>query len=65
MSDSLIQIYLHLVWSTKNRIPFISPVLEKKLYPTLRSLTTKEGLRVIALGGIHDHVHMLVCMEII
>jgi putative transposase len=54
------QLFYHLVWSTKNRQPLLTPSVEKQIYGYLTSKAA--GLRgvVYAIGGTRDHVHLVV-----
>jgi putative transposase len=56
------QLSYHLVWSTKNRQPLLTPLVEKHVYGYLTGKAV--GLRgvVYALGGTVDHVHMVVAI---
>ena len=60
MPNTYTQIFYHLVWSTKDREPFITPAIERRLYGLLRSLCVELGADVHALGGVEDHVHLVV-----
>ena len=55
------QLYVHCVWATFGRLPLINPELEPRLYSVIVAKCTDLGCRTIALGGIEDHVHLLVC----
>ena len=60
MPQSLAQIYLHLVFSTKDRRPFISyRPLRDNLHSYLGRTCTDLGCPVIRVGGVEDHVHIL------
>ena len=54
------QLFYHLVWSTKDRQPLLTPQVEKHIYGYLASKAV--GLKgvVYTIGGIIDHVHMVV-----
>jgi putative transposase len=56
------QLFYHLVWSTKNREPLLSPQVEEQIYGYLTSKAV--GLKgvVYTLGGTQDHVHMVVAI---
>jgi len=56
------QLFYHLVWSTKNREPFLTPTVEKHIHGYLTSKAV--GLKgvVYTIGGTHDHVHMVVAI---
>jgi putative transposase len=60
MGQSLAQIYLHVVFSTKDRRPFLQDELAQKdlhgyLAGTCRNLESPS----IRVGGVEDHVHIL------
>ena len=54
------EIYLHLVWATRNREPLITPELREQLYPFLEMQIKHLGCQVLAIGGMPDHVHVIV-----
>ena len=54
------RLYYHLVWATKNRQPLIRPEMESRLYPYIVSKAGELGLIVHAIGGIEDHMHLVV-----
>ena len=54
------QVYLHLVWSTWRREPFISAELREQVYGAMAHQCAEVGADVIAIGGMPDHVHVLV-----
>ncbi|QJX00907.1 IS200/IS605 family transposase [Frigoriglobus tundricola] len=60
MPQSFASLYYHLVFSTKNREPTISPEIAPRLYDYIGALVRSEGGMVLAVGGIADHVHLLV-----
>jgi REP element-mobilizing transposase RayT len=54
------QLYLHLVWSTWDRLPLITSDVEQRLYAAIVSKAEFVKCAVIAIGGDVDHVHLLV-----
>jgi len=54
------EVYLHLVWGTWRRHPFITPDLQQRLYGSLAHHAAELGAEVVAIGGMPDHVHLLV-----
>ncbi len=60
MPQSLASVYLHIVFSTKNRAPFITPDLRKRLYLYLAAITLGTGTKTLDINGVDDHVHLLV-----
>lgn len=59
MSQSLARIIVHLVFSTKNREPFIAAEHRNRLFGYLGGTLNGIGCPVIAVGGVADHVHLL------
>ncbi len=53
------QLFYHIVWATKNRLPLITPELEPTVYDFLRTKAIGLGATVFALNGIADHVHLV------
>jgi putative transposase len=56
------QLFYHLVWSTKNRQPLLTPLVEKHIYGYLTSKAVGLKGTVYALGGTDDHVHMVIAI---
>ena len=54
------QLYLHCVWATWDRLPLISPEVEPRLYAALADKCQELDCIPLAIGGISDHVHVLV-----
>ncbi len=61
MGQSLVKNYLHLVFSTKHREPFIQPPVELELHNYLGGICNNLDCQVIKVGGYSDHIHIL-CM---
>jgi len=54
------QLYLHLVWSTWQRLPLLVEPLRAEVYDLIQADCTRLRADVLAIGGIEDHVHLLV-----
>lgn len=63
MSHSFSQLLYHLVFSTKHREAFIHPGLRDELYPYMATLVRQERGHLLAIGGMPDHVHLLVRLK--
>ncbi len=59
MRAALVQIYLHFVWGTWDRLPLITDK-ENQIYKAMLEKCKTLGATVIAIGGMPDHVHLLV-----
>lgn len=62
MAQSLSNVLLHIVFSTKQRHPFISHDIEPELYAYITSIVSSNGSYVHKIGGIDDHVHLLLTL---
>jgi REP element-mobilizing transposase RayT len=47
------------VFSTKDRRPHITPALRDRLWPFLGGVARNNNMKAIEIGGVADHVHML------
>lgn len=60
MPQSLARIVLHIVFSTKNRAPFLKdPELRVRLYAYMAGVLQNMGCEPILINGVDDHVHLL------
>lgn len=64
MPQSLAKIYLHLVFSTKDRAPSLSKrELRQETHAYLAGACRKLGSPSLIVGGVEDHVHILCYMS--
>jgi REP element-mobilizing transposase RayT len=60
MAQSLAQILVHTVFSTKDRRPFLrDPALRQELHAYLGGILRHLECPPLIVGGVEDHVHML------
>jgi putative transposase len=60
MPQSLAQIYLHIVFSTKNRQGWlIDKAFRDRTHAYLAGICEKQGCPALIVGGVEDHVHIL------
>jgi REP element-mobilizing transposase RayT len=57
--QSLSSVLVHLVFSTKNREPFIAPDIELELHPYMATVFREYNSPSLTIGGTNDHVHAL------
>jgi len=61
MPQSLVQIYLHIVFSTKDRRPFLRDnKIRERLHSYLVGACKGQKCPSQQVGGVEDHVHLLV-----
>ena len=63
MANTYSQIYIHLVFAVKYREGVIASSWQQELYAYMIGLVEARGHKVYAIGGIKDHVHLLVSMS--
>ena len=60
MPQSLAQIYLHLVFSTKNRAPHLKDkAFRDRVHKYLKGICFNHDSPALEVGGVEDHVHIL------
>jgi putative transposase len=59
---SYVSSYFHCVFSTKERRPLITPPLQERLWPFLGGIARENKMRALMIGGIEDHVHLLLSL---
>jgi putative transposase len=58
MSQSLSLVILHLVFSTKQRFPFLKGEIRPRTHTYLAALCRDLGAECFRTGGTSDHVHI-------
>ncbi len=59
MAQSLSKVYLHIIFSTKNRDPLILPDIENELHSYIAGILKNLNCPTIKINGTKDHIHML------
>jgi len=54
------RIYCHIVWTTRDRQPLIDAGLARFLCGFLRAVATQENARILEIGMVRTHVHLVV-----
>ena len=60
MAQSLSKVYIHMIFSTKNREPVIGPECRSKLWAYLAGGLEALGCHPLKVGGVAGHMHALV-----
>lgn len=59
MPQSLTQMYVHIIFGTKYRYPFIKPEIEPELFSFMGGIIKRLNGIPILINGIEEHVHIL------
>ena len=60
-----VKVYIHFVWSTKNRYPYLATKeLRLKMWNHIRENARKKGIFVDFVNGYNDHCHCLVSLGV-
>jgi REP element-mobilizing transposase RayT len=57
------RLFYHFVWTTKSRLPLLTPDIEANVYRFLHAEANKMHAPLFAIGGTEDHVHVLVAVR--
>jgi REP element-mobilizing transposase RayT len=60
MPQSLAHLYVHLIFSTKARVPYLKDrLIRGKLHAYLFGICEHQSSPALKIGGVEDHVHLL------
>jgi REP-associated tyrosine transposase len=62
VAHAYVKTLVHCVFSTKERRKLIHPDLQERLFPYLGGIARSNGLLALAVGGVEDHVHLLLSL---
>jgi len=60
MANTFASLFYHVVFSTKNRVGFIRPEIEERVWAYIGGIANKHKMTAIQVGGAEDHIHALV-----
>jgi len=60
MQNKKLVLYLHLVWATWDRNPWITPQNERLIYRCIVNQIQKLGCQVLVINGVEDHIHLVI-----
>jgi REP element-mobilizing transposase RayT len=60
MPQSLSQVLIHIVFSTKERQPFLDPEIGPRMHAYLATVCRDSQCEAYRAGGVADHVHLAV-----
>lgn len=63
MAQTLFSCYIHVVFSTKGRFPFISEEIEDELYAYIGGIIRNHKCVLLIAGGTSNHLHLLISLS--
>jgi putative transposase len=57
------RLFFHIVWTTRARAALITPDTEPTLFAVLAAKARRLRSRVLAVGGMPDHIHMVAAVS--
>jgi putative transposase len=64
MAQSLARLWTHLIFSTKNRFPFLSDQsIRADMHKYLATVLREHDCKTLIVGGVEDHVHALFALS--
>ena len=59
MAQSLSKVILHIIFSTKNREPWLDANVRPRMHAYLATICRDLGAEFVHVGGVSDHVHIV------
>ena len=57
-----IKVWLHFVWATKDRLPYLQDGVRTRVFEHIRENARKKNIYIDFLNGYVDHVHCLISL---
>jgi putative transposase len=59
MANTYTSLHYHIVFSTKNREPFIKKDMRERIWAFLGGIARENKMTALYIGGTEDHIHIL------
>jgi REP element-mobilizing transposase RayT len=60
MPQSYSSLWVHLIWSTKNREPILTRLLKQEVYKVVNEVASDHEIYLDCINGVENHVHLLI-----
>jgi REP element-mobilizing transposase RayT len=60
MANTYTSLHYHLVFSTKNRTPWLTPEIESRVWEYIGGVARHHKMVALQIGGFDDHIHALI-----
>jgi hypothetical protein len=62
MANTYTSLHYHIVLSTKNREPWLTPAKETRIWEYIGGIARTNGMKALKVGGYDDHVYILLAL---
>ena len=56
----MVYLYAHVIWSVRGREALLGKAVRRVLFAHMQKEGAEKGIRIVAAGGVEDHIHCLV-----
>jgi putative transposase len=60
VANTYTSLHYHIIFSTKNREPWLVPDIEQRVWAFLGGIARAHDMTALQVGGVDDHIHALV-----
>ena len=60
MANTYTSLHYHIIFSTKNREPWLVTDIEQRVWEFIGGIARAHGMTALQVGGVEDHIHALV-----
>jgi putative transposase len=60
VANTYTSLHYHVIFSTKNREPWIAPDIEQRIWRFIGGIARGHDMTALQVGGVEDHIHALV-----
>ncbi|MEO8434915.1 MAG: IS200/IS605 family transposase [Pyrinomonadaceae bacterium] len=60
MANTYTSLHYHVIFSTKNRYPWLVPDIEQRIWKFIGGIARTHKMTALQIGGVEDHIHALV-----
>lgn len=63
MANTYTQIYIHVVFAVQERASLLKTEWREELFRYIAGILKNQGIKLIAIGGVEDHIHILFALN--
>src|SRR6188768_3502102 len=62
MANTYTSLHYHIVFSTKDREPWIAETIEERVWTYVAGIADQHGMTALRIGGLEDHLHLVIAI---